>query len=39
MEDFLEEEKKKKLKKVQKKDRKKKIRAVHKQMGFEEGKE
>lgn len=39
MEDFLEEEKKKKLKKVQKKDRKKKIKAVHKQMGFEEGKE
>ena len=39
MEDFLEEEKKKRLKKIEKKERKRKIKAVHKQMGFEEGKE
>jgi threonine synthase len=36
MEDFLAEEKKKRLKKVEKKERKKKIKAVHKQMGFKE---
>jgi peptidoglycan/LPS O-acetylase OafA/YrhL len=35
MEDFLAEEKKKRLKKVEKKERKKKVKAVHKQMGFD----
>jgi hypothetical protein len=35
MEDFLEDSKKKRIKKIAKKERKKKVTSVHKQMGFD----